>query len=137
MELELPGNVRQLENLVRQALVRKDDDSPLHLSDLPSDVWEELSEQRKHPSVQKNLSMEERSVQNLAPGTAPFESSSHLANLIAVNGWSLARSMRYCERLFLQTALHSAQGNQSETARILRITPRSVYNKIRKHALDR
>jgi transcriptional regulator with PAS, ATPase and Fis domain len=137
MELELPGNVRQLENLVRQALVRKDDDSPLHLSDLPSDVWEELSEQRKHPSVKKNLAMEERSVQNLSPGTVPFESSSHLANLIEVNGWSLSRSMSYCERLFLQAALRATRGNQSETARILRITPRSVYNKIRKHSLDR
>jgi DNA-binding NtrC family response regulator len=137
MELELPGNVRQLENLVLQALVGKDDDTPLHLSDLPSDVWEQLSEKQNRPSVQRDLSVEERSAQDLAAGTHLSEFPPHVASVLEVNGWSLSRSMRYCERVFLQTALLAARGNQSETARMLRITARSVYNKIRKHGLDR
>jgi transcriptional regulator with PAS, ATPase and Fis domain len=34
-QLQLPGNARQLENLVRWALVHKDDDTALNLRDLP------------------------------------------------------------------------------------------------------
>ena len=35
-QLDFPGNVRQLENIVRHALLNKIDDTPLSLSDLPS-----------------------------------------------------------------------------------------------------
>jgi transcriptional regulator with GAF, ATPase, and Fis domain len=35
----------------------------------------------------------------------------------------------------LEAALHRAQGNQSQTARLLGITPRSVYNMVRKYNL--
>lgn len=41
--VELPGNVRQLENLVWQALVRKTTSLPLGISDLPLDVLQQLS----------------------------------------------------------------------------------------------
>ena len=41
----LPGNIRQLENLVRHALVNKEDDQPLTLSDLPPEVWRQLAEE--------------------------------------------------------------------------------------------
>jgi hypothetical protein len=39
----LPGNARQLENLVRWVLGNKDDDTPLNRGDLPLQVWEQLS----------------------------------------------------------------------------------------------
>ena len=47
--VELPGNARQLENLVRRALVNKDDDTALTLRDLPPDIWQQLSEQWTRP----------------------------------------------------------------------------------------
>jgi transcriptional regulator with PAS, ATPase and Fis domain len=39
----LPGNARQLENIVRQALVRKTTDLPLSISDLPVEILLQLS----------------------------------------------------------------------------------------------
>jgi DNA-binding NtrC family response regulator len=44
--------------------------------------------------------------------------------------------MDRCEKLLLKHALRETRGNQSKTARLLGITPRSVYNKLRKHQLS-
>ena len=35
----------------------------------------------------------------------------------------------------LEAALHKAHGNQSQMARLLGITPRSIYNKVHKYQL--
>ena len=59
----------------------------------------------------------------------------HLARLLESNSWNLSRSLKECERALLQAALHAAHDNQSQTARLLGITPRSVYNKIHEHRL--
>ena len=134
-KIELPGNVRQLENLVRQALVNKDDDSPLNLSDLPIEVWRQLSEQRENPSLRSEEVNEGKESGELAPETPPQVTPSYLVKLLHANSWSLSRSLQYCEKLFLEAALHTAQGNQSQTARLLGITPRSVYNMVRKYNL--
>jgi DNA-binding NtrC family response regulator len=63
--------------------------------------------------------------------------ASSLASLAEGNGWSLSRSIQYCERVLLEATLQKTRGNQSQTARLLGITPRSVYNKVRKHHLCR
>jgi transcriptional regulator with PAS, ATPase and Fis domain len=124
-QAELPGNVRQLENLVRRALAgRGDDGRPLDLGDLPAEILRELAE-RCGPDE---------------AGPAPCAAVAHggemdPARVLAANDWSLSRSLEYCEALLMQTALEAAGGNQSRTARLLGITSRSVYNKIRKHHL--
>ena len=46
-QVDLPGNVRQVENVVRQALVNKEPDAPLTLRDLPVEIWRQLAERRK------------------------------------------------------------------------------------------
>jgi DNA-binding NtrC family response regulator len=51
--------------------------------------------------------------------------------------WNLARTLQACERLCLEAALHKVQGKQAHVARLLGITPRSVYNKVHKHHLHR
>jgi DNA-binding NtrC family response regulator len=132
--IELPGNVRQLENLVRQALVNKYDASPLNLSDLPIEVWRQLSEQGESPLRTQPMS-ESKPSSDHAPKTWPAATPSDLTKLLHANSWNLSRSLQYCEKLFLEAALHRAQGNQSQTARLLGITPRSVYNMIRKYNL--
>jgi transcriptional regulator with GAF, ATPase, and Fis domain len=133
--IELPGNVRQLENLVRQALVNKYDDSPLNLSDLPIEVWRQLSEQGESRSLRSEQVSEGKESSEYPPETPPQVTPSYLAKLLHVNSWNLSRSLQYCEKLFLEAALHRAQGNQSQTARLLGITPRSVYNMVRKYNL--
>jgi transcriptional regulator with PAS, ATPase and Fis domain len=134
-KIELPGNVRQLENLVRQALVSKDDDSPLDLSDLPIEVWRQLSEARDSLPVGPDRVSARDELDNVAPQTPLQVAPSDLVKLLHANGWSLPRSLQHCEKLFLEAALHTARGNQSQTARLLGITPRSVYNMVRKHNL--
>jgi transcriptional regulator with PAS, ATPase and Fis domain len=135
-ELTLPGNVRQLENLVRQAIIQKNDDSPLNLCDLPLEVWRELSATRQSSSEQSEPTSA-KIVAGSGTETWQRDLAWDLWKLVDANGWSLSQSLNHCERLVLQAALRAAQGNQSRTARLLGITPRSVYNKYRKHNLVR
>jgi transcriptional regulator with PAS, ATPase and Fis domain len=126
--IPLPGNVRQLENLIRRALVEKDDEAPLGLRDLPPDVWQQISEHANRETGHPVSGQEEqRGPEEDAP--------SYFIKLLHANSGNLSRSLRQCERSLLQAALRMAHGNQAETARILGVTPRSIYNKIRKHDL--
>jgi transcriptional regulator with GAF, ATPase, and Fis domain len=134
-KIELPGNVRELENLVRQAVVNKDDNSPLSLSDLPFGVWRQLAEQRENPSSLSGDLTEGKMSTDFALKNPPPADPSYLAQLLHHHSWNLARSLHHCEKLFLEAALRRSQGNQSQTARLLGITPRSVYNMARKHQL--
>ena len=118
-QVELPGNVRQLENLVRRAVAQADGGRPLDLEDLPTEVWKELS----------------RSVQRIDDRSAFAGVAGGWPAVLDANGWNLTRSMRSCERMLLQVALSRTQGNQSKTARLLGVTPRSIYTKLRKHRL--
>jgi DNA-binding NtrC family response regulator len=136
-QVELPGNARQLENLVRRALVNKDDDTRLNLSDLPQEIWQQLSEQGNSSSAQPEVASTRKDIRTPPPNTPQQDIPSYVMNLLDVNGWNLSRSLQYCERLLLEAALHLAHGNQSQTARLLGITPRSVYNKVHKHHLHR
>jgi transcriptional regulator with GAF, ATPase, and Fis domain len=136
-QLQLPGNARELENLARWVLVNKDDDAPLNLGDLPLEIWRQLSE-RGQPHQDQLKSVDEGDdVQRSAPEASRQDTSAFVVSLLDTNGWSLSRSLQYCERLILEAALGKAQGNQSQIARLLGITPRSVYNKIRRHQLHR
>jgi transcriptional regulator with PAS, ATPase and Fis domain len=134
-QVELPGNARQVENLVRRALVSKDDETRLSLSDLPQEIWQQLSEQGNSPPIPSETAGEERNVRNSTPEMPRHDIPSYLMNLLDVNGWNLSQSLQYCEKLLLEVALRFAHGNRSQTARLLGITPRSVYNKVHKHQL--
>jgi DNA-binding NtrC family response regulator len=130
--LEFPGNVRQLENLVRQVLVNKTDSSPLGLTDLPSEIWRRLTDADQDAGRPENRS----SGPAIEREGKSFDFSSQLIDLLNAAGSNLPRSLQRCERMLLEAALLRAQGNQSQAARLLGITPRSVYNKLRKHHLQ-
>ena len=124
--LDLPGNARQLENLVQWALVHNDRSGPLGLRDLPPDVWRQvLGPESSSPGDHSSHSGTPLELQQPA--------ASYSASLLAANGWSLSRSLHACERSMLEIALRESRGNQSHAARLLGITPRSVYNKLRRH----
>jgi DNA-binding NtrC family response regulator len=114
--LPLPGNARQLENLVRFALVHNDGAVPLGLPDLPSEVWEELIADAGAPAT--------------AQAATPLS-----LDLLETNGWSLSQALQACERSLVRAAFDRSHRNQSQTARLLGITPRCVYNKLRRHRL--
>jgi len=134
-QLPFPGNARELENLVRWVLVHKDDDAHLTLRDLPWDIWQQLSEQGREPGGQAVPAYVEQAKQTPPSPPLPQELLPSMVNLLNSNDWNLARTLQDCERLFLEAALHRAHGNQSHVARLLGITPRSVYNKVHKYHL--
>jgi transcriptional regulator with PAS, ATPase and Fis domain len=136
-QLKWPGNARELENVVQWVLVNKDDEAPLNLSDLPLEIWQQLSKQGKRPWVSSELADEEKGLQKSIQEALRQDIPASIVNLLDLNGWNLSRSLQYCERLLLEAALHKAHGNQSQTARLLGITPRSVYNKVHKYHLHR
>jgi len=119
--LDLPGNVRQLENLVCRALVHGNEQGLLDLEDLPPEVWQQLCRREAGGEAGK--------------AATPLSSSDWTAILDA-HRWSLSSSLQACEKALLQAALRRSQGNQSKTARLLGVTPRSIYNKVRRHHLD-
>jgi transcriptional regulator with GAF, ATPase, and Fis domain len=118
-QVDLSGNVRQLENLVRRAVAHAGDDRPLDLEDLPAEVWKELSSRAE--AVEASASS--------------ARASEWWPAVLDANGWNLTRSLSACERTILQAALARMHGNQSKTARLLGVTPRSIYTKLRKHRL--
>jgi transcriptional regulator with GAF, ATPase, and Fis domain len=125
-QLDLSGNVRQLENIVRWSLVNKEDDIPFGLSDLPAESWAELASREQ--SEGESLPSQRQSERTL-----PAE----LTQVMKSHDWRLSPALHYCESIFLQSALKHARGNQSRAAQLMGITPRSVHNKMRKYGLRR
>jgi two-component system nitrogen regulation response regulator GlnG len=134
-QLAWPGNARQLENVVRWVLVNKDDDTPLNLRDLPLEIWQQVSEQGQRLRVSSEPADAGKGIQPSTQEALRQDTPASMVHLLGLNGWNLSRSLQYCERLLLEAALHKAHGNQSQTARLLGITPRSVYNKVHKYHL--
>ncbi|HEX8475997.1 MAG TPA: sigma-54 dependent transcriptional regulator [Pyrinomonadaceae bacterium] len=142
-QVELPGNARQLENLVRRALVNKDSDAPLNLCDLAPEFWQELSTQAKNPDASPQLETDQydhtqqhSDAATHATDALPADLHAHLISVLSLNHWNLSDSLAHCEKLLVASALEHTHGNQAQTARLLGITPRSVYNKLRKHQLQ-
>jgi transcriptional regulator with GAF, ATPase, and Fis domain len=134
-QLELPGNAREVENIVRRALVNKMTDSSLGLSDLSPEILAKIAEQK--PDSQ---SADQGTAAEAGPEALPFVAARAdydevLFKLHQLNQSSLARTMHECERVLVAAALEQSHGNQSSVAKLLGITPRSVYNKLRKHGL--
>lgn len=128
--IELPGNARQLENIVRTAILNKVDDSSLGLSDLTPALWRQISGESTATTETSN-----RAELIAAPVDKSHDPQSCFRNILDENSWNLPRSLEYCEKLLLQCALQSARGNQSRAARLTGLTPRTVYNKLHKHKL--
>jgi DNA-binding NtrC family response regulator len=112
-----PGNVRQLENIVCAALIEWEGSGPLTLRHLPENIWKQISETnppRDNPPPEiKNLPLELRAVEYLQH-----------------HDWNLAEAVHDLESAMVRGAMTASGGNQSEAARLLGITPRSVYNKL-------
>ena len=134
-QLELPGNAREVENIVRRALVNKITDSPLSLSDLPPEVLGKIAEQRSESQFSDAPAGADDGPERLRFVAASADYDASLFKLLQLNQGSLTRTLQECERVLIAAALEHSHGNQTSMAKLLGITPRSVYNKIRKHGL--
>jgi two-component system nitrogen regulation response regulator GlnG len=127
-QLDLPGNARQVENLVRQALVSDTGSDELGLNDLPEEVLQQLTGRAEVRGSGAEVTV---STDDLA---AP-EMADMVRRVLESHGWNLSGAVRECERQMFAAAMQRTHGNQAQTARLLGITARSVYNKVRKHHL--
>lgn len=101
-----PGNVRQLENLVENAVIMSGERSELYLSDfaLP------------------------KAAQSAASESVPIRIP---ADRIPEEGLDYTEALRQFERAILQQALNRAQGNKSLAADILRLPRTTLLHKLR------
>jgi Nif-specific regulatory protein len=133
-QVNLTGNARQLENIVRRALVTGSSNEILSLSDLTPAEWGQLSREVDRPGSQSGAVQKEGEKQ--FAGAGPTELQPDFLSILDQHDWNLSRSLEFCERALLECALKYTRGNQSHTARLIGITPRSVYNKLQKHKLN-
>jgi DNA-binding NtrC family response regulator len=49
--------------------------------------------------------------------------------------WRLDTALNLCEQRLVAAALGASHGNRSRAARMLGISPRCIFNKMRKHRL--
>lgn len=132
--LDLPGNLRQLEHLISQSLLTRRLPGVLDLADLPPDMLSQLTHASPPPSGGTSQPPD------LSPPAEPLSPDAlipgNLEHVLSGPDWTLQRVLRECERRVCAAALEKARGNQTEAARLLGITARSVYNKVRQHRLS-
>lgn len=110
------GNTRQLENLIRELIAHQDRGPVLQLEDLPRWMLEQLAgpmPARPEPDVLQELA--ERACRDKL-------------------SWNVA--VEQYERGLLQTVLKQHGGNRTRTAAELGVTPRRIFNKLKKYQLD-
>jgi anti-anti-sigma factor len=125
-QLPWEGNTRQLENVIREALAHKEHGQLLQVEDLPRWTLEALAE----PPPGAAPEAPARPASPLSGD--PLQT---MAQQACERGLTLHEALAEYERRLLQVALEQHGGNRTRTAKSLGLTPRSVFEKIRKYRL--
>ena len=103
-----PGNVRELKNIVERAVLLVDEGERIDMRHLPADI---AGAARARPAAAAALSR-------------------------AVDGDDLKSMMRDYEARLIETRLHEAGWNQSRAAELLKISRRSLVEKLGRYAIQ-
>lgn len=126
--LALPGNIRQLENLVRHAMLAKGEGVPLALCNLPQEVWLELASRGGDaPLTAPAKSPEPRTADMLA---------ADLFRMCSTEKRALPHLLEEIERLVLTSAIEALHGDLTKAGAVLGLKPRTLYNKRHKYGID-
>lgn len=112
------GNVRELENTVRQVLAFKTGGHRLELTDLPADLLE-----RRRSAMGGN-----DQVFSALAGAVCW--------MIRDGRWTLQQMLDEFEHLAIREAVEASHGTHAELAERLGITRRTLYNKFRRYGLS-
>ncbi|MFN7917950.1 MAG: sigma 54-interacting transcriptional regulator [Vicinamibacterales bacterium] len=107
-----PGNVRQLKNEIQRVVAMSAPGRPIDLSSVSPEITAT------------------RVIDTPAVANAPAQRKAR------PGGQSLASAVEHVEREFIQDALMSSSGNISEAARVLGLTRRGLYLKMKRLGLD-
>ena len=130
--LPLAGNVRELDNLVLRAYISSRDEGQVRLNALPPEVWHQLISAPAVGERATGLQTLPHKVSGLeAPQATPPRAFDPCA-VLEQHAWNLRRSIDFCERQIVTAALGVSSGNRNRAAKLLGISPRGLFNKIRK-----
>lgn len=126
LDFQWKGNVRQLKNVV-ESLVVMDIDNELGMDDLSPDLYDgpitDLKNSPTESATAESADTQSLSTDILQPGSA--DPSSTL----------VGKSLKDIERWAIEHTLTLANHNREETARILGISERNLYRKLREYEL--
>ncbi len=114
----LPGNVRELENIIRQALVLKEAGSRLEISDLPEEL---IVQAAARPAQQEGL--------------ISTEFAGAFGRMLLDGQTDLPQLVEFFEKTLITQAMDSWTSTYSELAKHLGLTRRTFYNKLQKYSI--
>jgi DNA-binding NtrC family response regulator len=114
----LQGNVRELENTVRQILAFKSSGTELVLGDIPPSI---LARTRKNRAPDRHYAISE------------FVEAA--CRLVDCGKMTLPQLVSTCERLVLRNSLEKSTSTSADLAKQLGMSRRTLYNKIQKYRL--
>ena len=115
---KLPGNVRELENIIRQALVLKEAGSRLEICDLPEEL---IVQAAARPAQQEDL--------------ISTEFAGAFGRMLLDGQTDLPQLVEFFEKTLITQAMDSWTSTYSELAKQLGLTRRTFYNKLQKYAI--
>ena len=133
--LDLPGNIRQLENVVWRAVANATPAGQLRLCDLPPEFWLELT-RTPHRQLSGTASGAERAAPSDPAQGVDITPPLDPVAILEAASWKLESALDLCEQQLVAAALGQSRGNRSRAARLLGISPRCIFNKMRKHRLS-
>jgi transcriptional regulator with GAF, ATPase, and Fis domain len=141
-----PGNIRELENVLERAVVLADGPAVM-VDDLPRELRRPVRRRlRPRPPAPVTSSTESQNSSGGSGTHAVIRKSSRQAESVTEPLWDGSQAESFSdedwnsefveyERQRLSDALHDANGNKSEAARLLGMPRSTFFSKIKKHGL--